>query len=68
MGGADPRNVARRRSPTATVPPSARSRWRTTSTVEARAGSQGLFFTGKPKIEGDMGLARKLEKLTATVK
>lgn len=36
--------------------------------VEGRANGQQLFFTGKLKIEGDMGLAMKLQKLTDMLK
>jgi putative sterol carrier protein len=36
--------------------------------VEGRANGQQLFFTGKLKIEGDMGLAMKLQKLTEMIK
>lgn len=36
--------------------------------VEGRANGQQLFFTGKLKIEGDMGLAMKLQKLTDMIK
>jgi putative sterol carrier protein len=36
--------------------------------VEGRANGQQLFFTGKLKIEGDMGLAMKLQKLTEMMK
>jgi putative sterol carrier protein len=36
--------------------------------VEGRANGQQLFFTGKLKIEGDMGLAMKLQKLTEMLK
>ena len=32
---------------------------------EGRANGQALFFTGKLKSEGDMGLALKLESLTS---
>lgn len=32
--------------------------------VEGKANGQQLFFTGKLKIEGDMGLAMKLQKFT----
>ena len=32
--------------------------------AEGRANGQQLFFTGKLKIEGDMGLAMKLQQLT----
>jgi putative sterol carrier protein len=33
--------------------------------LEGRAVPQGLFFAGKLQIEGDLGLAMKLEGLTA---
>jgi putative sterol carrier protein len=36
--------------------------------VEGKANGQQLFFTGKLKIEGDMGLAMKLQKLTEMIK
>ena len=36
--------------------------------VEGRANGQQLFFSGKLKIEGDMGLAMKLQKLTEVLK
>jgi putative sterol carrier protein len=36
--------------------------------IEGRANGQQLFFTGKLKIEGDMGLAMKLQKLTEMLK
>ncbi len=36
--------------------------------VEGRANGQQLFFTGKLKIEGDMGLAMKLQKVMETLK
>ena len=36
--------------------------------VEGKANGQQLFFTGKLKIEGDMGLAMKLQKLTEMLK
>jgi putative sterol carrier protein len=36
--------------------------------MEGRANGQQLFFTGKLKIEGDMGLAMKLQKLTDMMK
>ena len=36
--------------------------------IEGRANGQQLFFTGKLKIEGDMGLAMKLQKLTEMIK
>jgi len=36
--------------------------------LEGRANGQQLFFGGKLKIEGDMGLAMKLQKLTDLVK
>ncbi len=32
--------------------------------VEGKANGQQLFFTGKLKIEGDMGLAMKLQKVS----
>lgn len=32
--------------------------------MEGRAQGQALFFTGKLQIEGDMGLAMKLQSLT----
>jgi len=35
---------------------------------EGRANGQALFFTGKLKVEGDMGLALKLQQLTSLVK
>jgi putative sterol carrier protein len=35
---------------------------------EGRANGQALFFTGKLKVEGDMGLALKLEALTSILK
>ena len=35
---------------------------------EGRANGQQLFFGGKLKIEGDMGLAMKLQKLTDVMK
>lgn len=35
---------------------------------EGRANGQQLFFAGKLKIEGDMGLAMKLQKLTDVMK
>jgi putative sterol carrier protein len=35
---------------------------------EGRANGQQLFFAGKLKIEGDMGLAMKLQKLTEVLK
>jgi putative sterol carrier protein len=35
---------------------------------EGRAAGQALFFGGKLKIEGDMGLALKLEALTSIVR
>jgi putative sterol carrier protein len=36
--------------------------------LEGRANGQQLFFAGKLKIEGDMGLAMKLQKLTEVLK
>ncbi|MBX3127152.1 MAG: SCP2 sterol-binding domain-containing protein [Polyangiaceae bacterium] len=36
--------------------------------LEGRANGQQLFFSGKLKIEGDMGLAMKLQKLTDVLK
>ncbi|MEZ4223928.1 MAG: SCP2 sterol-binding domain-containing protein [Polyangiaceae bacterium] len=36
--------------------------------VEGKANGQQLFFSGKLKIEGDMGLAMKLQKLTDVLK
>jgi putative sterol carrier protein len=36
--------------------------------LEGRANGQQLFFAGKLKIEGDMGLAMKLQKLTEILK
>jgi len=36
--------------------------------VEGRANGQQLFFTGRLKIEGDMGLAMKLQKVTEMMK
>ncbi|MEZ4372145.1 MAG: SCP2 sterol-binding domain-containing protein [Polyangiaceae bacterium] len=36
--------------------------------VEGKANGQQLFFTGKLKIEGDMGLAMKLQKFTEMLK
>jgi putative sterol carrier protein len=36
--------------------------------LEGRANGQQLFFAGKLKIEGDMGLAMKLQKLTEVIK
>ncbi|MBI3179284.1 MAG: SCP2 sterol-binding domain-containing protein [Deltaproteobacteria bacterium] len=36
--------------------------------LEGRANGQQLFFSGKLKIEGDMGLAMKLQKLTEVLK
>ncbi len=36
--------------------------------IEGRANGQQLFFAGKLKIEGDMGLAMKLQKLTEVIK
>ena len=35
---------------------------------EGKANGQQLFFAGKLKIEGDMGLAMKLQKLTEVLK
>jgi putative sterol carrier protein len=35
---------------------------------EGRANGQALFFTGKLKVEGDMGLALKLQQLTGLLK
>jgi putative sterol carrier protein len=35
---------------------------------EGRANGQALFFTGKLKVEGDMGLALKLQQLTGILK
>jgi putative sterol carrier protein len=35
---------------------------------EGRANGQALFFGGKLRVEGDMGLALKLQTLTDTVK
>jgi putative sterol carrier protein len=35
---------------------------------EGRANGQALFFTGKLKVEGDMGLALKLKSLTSILK
>jgi putative sterol carrier protein len=35
---------------------------------EGRANGQALFFGGKLKVEGDMGLALKLESLTSAIK
>jgi predicted lipid carrier protein YhbT len=35
---------------------------------EGRANGQALFFNGKLKVEGDMGLALKLESLTSLIK
>jgi SCP-2 sterol transfer family len=35
---------------------------------EGRANGQTLFFTGKLKVEGDMGLALKLQQLTGLLK
>jgi len=35
---------------------------------EGRASGQALFFTGKLKVDGDMGLALKLETLTDIVR
>ncbi|MCC6216803.1 MAG: SCP2 sterol-binding domain-containing protein [Polyangiaceae bacterium] len=36
--------------------------------VEGRANGQQLFFSGKLKIEGDMGLAMKLQKVMEVMK
>ena len=36
--------------------------------VEGRANGQQLFFTGKLKVEGDMGLAMKLSNITEILK
>ena len=36
--------------------------------LEGKANGQQLFFAGKLKIEGDMGLAMKLQKLTEVLK
>ncbi|MEB2312029.1 MAG: SCP2 sterol-binding domain-containing protein [Sorangiineae bacterium] len=36
--------------------------------IEGKANGQQLFFGGKLKIEGDMGLAMKLQKLTEILK
>lgn len=36
--------------------------------VDGKANGQQLFFTGKLKIEGDMGLAMKLQKFTEMLK
>jgi putative sterol carrier protein len=36
--------------------------------IEGKANGQQLFFSGKLKIEGDMGLAMKLQKLTDVLK
>ena len=36
--------------------------------VEGRANGQQLFFTGKLKVEGDMGLAMKLTSITEIIK
>jgi putative sterol carrier protein len=36
--------------------------------LEGRANGQQLFFAGKLRIEGDMGLAMKLQKLTEILK
>lgn len=35
---------------------------------EGRANGQALFFSGKLKVEGDMGLALKLQQLTGLLK
>jgi putative sterol carrier protein len=35
---------------------------------EGRANGQALFFSGRLKVEGDMGLALKLQQLTGLVK
>ncbi len=35
---------------------------------EGRANGQALFFTGKLKVEGDMGLALRLQSLTDILK
>jgi putative sterol carrier protein len=35
---------------------------------EGRANGQALFFGGKLRVEGDMGLALKLQQLTGLVK
>lgn len=35
---------------------------------EGRANGQQLFFAGKLRIEGDMGLAMKLQKLTEVLR
>lgn len=35
---------------------------------EGRANGQALFFGGKLKVEGDMGLALKLQQLTGLLK
>ena len=36
--------------------------------VEGRSSGQQLFFMGQLKIEGDMGLAMKLQSLTEVLK
>jgi len=36
--------------------------------VEGRVNGQQLFFTGKLKVEGDMGLAMKLSNITEILK
>jgi putative sterol carrier protein len=36
--------------------------------LDGKANGQQLFFSGKLKIEGDMGLAMKLQKLTDVLK
>jgi putative sterol carrier protein len=36
--------------------------------LEGRAAGQQLFFSGRLKIEGDMGLAMKLQKLVELLK
>ena len=36
--------------------------------LEGKANGQQLFFSGKLKIEGDMGLAMKLQNLTEILK
>ena len=35
---------------------------------EGRANGQALFFTGRLKVEGDMGLALRLQTLTSILK
>jgi putative sterol carrier protein len=35
---------------------------------EGRANGQALFFAGKLRVEGDMGLALKLQQLTSLLK